>query len=228
MPLALRAREHFYCTSVAHRDSLLNTIKCPNWHRAVAAMVCRGCLAGCSCLPDAFKLIPCSLCCLGDTKGAEDAGGCKLGGFSLAQGFPTGGHWTNTSSSQDASIVQGQWSGQAVACCNMSAGRWCLRARSQLEGALTRLCWLLPRSGLGNPWRASQAVGSSWKLHVLNALLRWREEIFPVLLGVSTPPEGLWSFLWVTQVVKASSSLSSQNMSSKSGRTSHAWIRLSG
>lgn len=80
MPLALRAREHFYCTSVAHRDSLLNTIKCPNWHRAVAAMACRGCLAGCSCLPDVFKLIPCSLCCLGDTKAAEDAGGCKLGG----------------------------------------------------------------------------------------------------------------------------------------------------
>ena len=64
----------------------------------------------------------------------------------------------------------------------MSAGRWCRRARSQLEEALTRLCWLLPSSGLGSPWRASQSVGSSWKLHALNALLCWTEE-FPCVTG---------------------------------------------
>lgn len=31
LPLALRAREHFYCTSVAHRDRLQNTVKSPKW-----------------------------------------------------------------------------------------------------------------------------------------------------------------------------------------------------
>lgn len=44
--LALRAREHFHSTSVARRDSLLNTVKRPNWHRAASVVVLRGCLAG--------------------------------------------------------------------------------------------------------------------------------------------------------------------------------------
>jgi len=82
MPLdALRARKHFHCTSVARRDSLLNTVKCPNCGRAMAAAVCRGCLAGRSCLLDVFRVIPCPLCCLRDTKGAEDAGDCECGGI---------------------------------------------------------------------------------------------------------------------------------------------------
>lgn len=87
VPLALRARECFYCTSVAHKDSLLNTVKYPNWCRAAAAVVQKGCLAGCSCLLDVSRLIPCPLCCLGDTKEAEDAGGCKSRGFPRHRDF---------------------------------------------------------------------------------------------------------------------------------------------